>query len=293
MDKYYIWLILLFQAANPKIHEVIERYGSVQKVYDEISGGNYELLDDAQKRAVSSATLEKASEISAFCEKNGFSIATIEDEIYPSLLKETYNPPAVLFYRGDLGCLENRLCITAVGAREITPYISKLCGRVCSDLAKAGVVIVSGMARGVDSTAHNACVLQGLPTVGVLACGINYDYPRGSKELREKIVINGGAYITELLPGTEPSREYFHARNRILAGLSKGTAVFQADMKSGSLITASYAVEENREVFCVPPPDIFDPRYSGVVKYLRDGAITLFNHDDIISEYPYYFDEKV
>ncbi len=292
MEKYYIWLILLFHAANPAIHAVLEHYGNAETAYAEISGGDLRFLDDSQKKSVSGVTLEKAEKIADYCEKNAYKTVTIEKEEYPSLLKEIYNPPVLLFYRGSLECLENHLCITAVGAREITPYTAKLCGRVCTDLAKRKTVLISGMARGVDSAVHNACVSNELPTVGVLACGINYEYPKGSLELRERIVLYGGAYMTELLPGTGPSPEYFRARNRILAGLSHGTAVFQAGAGSGSLITASYAVEEGRDVFCVPPPDIFDPRYCGVVKYLRDGAIPIFNHDDILNQYPHFLDDE-
>lgn len=291
MELYYLWLILLFKAANPVLKTVIERYGNAETAYREIMGGDHTLLDESKKASLSGVTLEKAREIAVFCEINEYGILTIEDARYPALLKEIYNPPLLLFYRGTPECLEDRLCVTAVGSREITPYIKKLCGRVCADLSSRGIVLASGMARGVDSAVHNACVGQNRPTVGVLACGINYDYPKGSAELREKIVLSGGVYFSELIPGTSPSPEYFRARNRILAGLSRGTAVFQAGAGSGSLITASYAVEEGRDVFCVPPPDIFDPRYSGVVKFLREGAIPIFNHDDILNEYPDCFRE--
>lgn len=290
MELYYLWLILLFKPANPVLQTVIEHYGDAETAYREIIGGDHSCLDEKQKAALADITLEKAEEIAAFCEQNGYGILCMEDERYPALLKETYNPPLVLFYRGTPECLNDRLCITAVGSRAVTPYIERLCARVCADLSSRGIVLASGMAHGVDSAVHSACVRQNAPTVGVLACGINYDYPRGSGELREQIVLNGGAYLTELLPGTSPSPDYFRARNRILAGLSRGTAVFQAGVTSGALITASYAADEGRDVFCVPPPDIFDPRYSGVVKFLREGAIPLFNHDDILNEYTAYLE---
>ena len=199
-------------------------------------------------------------------------------------LKEIYNPPVILFYCGDLSCLDNSP-LTVVGAREITPYIEKLSFRICRDLSKSGITIISGMAKGVDSVAHNACVYESNPTVGVLACGMNCDYPYGSSILRRKIILNGGAYISELFPEVEPSREYFRGRNRILAGLSKGTVVFQAGKKSGSLITAEYALNEGRDVFCVPPPNLLDRRYEGVIQYLDDGAVPVFNHDDILEFY--------
>lgn len=284
MEKYYIWLVGLLKPANPVIHEILARYGNPKTAYEAISGGDTDFLTAKQSASLSYHTLEKAERVVNHCKEKGYSIITIDNPEYPALLSEIFNPPVVLFYRGSFAGLD-KLTITVVGAREITPYISKLCPRVCKDLALNGVTIVSGMARGVDSFAHNACINAGTPTVGVLACGIDFDYPSGSKEMREKIVLNGGAYLTELLPGTSPEPDYFKARNRILAGLSRGTAVFQAGKDSGSLITASYAADEGRDVFCVPPPDIFDDRYAGVVSFLRDGAIPIFNHDDILRQY--------
>lgn len=290
MTKYYLWLLQLFRPANPEIHRVLEYYGDAETAYNEISGGDTSAISTDAARRINSISIEKAEKIEEYCDKNNVSIMTLSDKAYPSLLKEIYNPPALFFYRGDLSCLDN-LSITIVGAREVVPYITKLCNRVSRDLAAANITLVSGMARGVDSIVHNACVRTGKPTVGVLACGIDYDYPKGSLELREQMVMNGGAYLTELFPGTSPSPDYFRARNRILAGLTSGTAVFQASRESGSLITANYAVDENRDVFCVPPPDVFNPCFSGVIGLLRDGAIMLFNHDDVIRLYRHYNNE--
>lgn len=284
MTKYYLWLLQLLRPANPDIHRIIGHYGDPKTAYLEISEGDTSALSEEEALRLRGISLEKAAEIEDICEKSGVNIITLADGDYPALLKEIYNPPAVLFYRGSLSCLEN-LSITAVGSRAVTPYIVKLCSRVCTDLAENGVTLVSGMAHGVDSVVHNACVRLEKPTVGVLACGIDYDYPKGSRELREKILMCGGAYLTELFPGTSPSPDYFRMRNRILAGLSSGTAVFQASAESGALITAGYALDENRDVFCVPPPDIFDPRYCGVVGFLRDGAFPIFNHEDILDMY--------
>lgn len=284
MTKYYLWLLQLLRPANPDIHRIIGHYGDAKTAYLEIYGGDTSMLNEDVSLRLQRTSLEKAEEIEDVCDKNDVNIVSLTDEDYPTLLKEIYNPPAVLFYRGSLSCLE-KLSITAVGSRAATPYIAKLCSRVCSDLAENGVTLVSGMARGVDSLVHNACVRLEKPTVGVLACGIDYDYPKGSRELREQILMCGGAYLTELFPGTSPSPDYFRMRNRILAGLSSGTAVFQAGAESGALITAGYALDENRDVFCVPPPDIFDPRYCGVVGFLRDGAVPIFNHEDILNMY--------
>lgn len=285
MNRSLLRLVRIFGAGNPVIHKVIEYYGNAENACAELDKGDIRFLADKQQREmVSFVTDDKIDKVILWCEKRDIKLVNLYENEYPGMLREIYNPPVVLFYCGDLSCLE-RTTVTAVGAREITPYIEKLSFRICRDLSAMGITLVSGMAKGVDSVVHNACIHEGNPTVGVLACGINYDYPFGSVELRRKIVLNGGAYITELFPEISPSREYFRGRNRILAGLSAGTIVFQAGAKSGSLITAGYALEEGRDVFCVPPPNLLDKRYNGVIPYLEDGAIPVFNHDDIIEFY--------
>lgn len=284
MVKYYLWMIQLLGPANHIIHNILEKYGTAENAYNAITNGETAFLNERQSKNLGYVTLGRAEKALETVYQRGISVVSIDSPDYPELLKEIYNPPVILFYRGNLKCLD-RLCITAVGSREVTPYIKKLSMRICRDLARRDITIVSGMANGVDSCAHYACVNDGLITAGVPGCGLDFDYPKGSKILREKIVLNGGIVLSELLPTTSPNADYFRMRNRILAGLSRGTAVFQASMNSGSLITAASAVSENRDVFCVPPPDIFDRRYTGVIAYLRDGAIPLFNHDDILAQY--------
>ncbi len=285
MNRSLLRLVRIFGAGNPVIHKVIEYYGNAVNACSELDKGDIRFLPGKQLREmVSFVSYDKIDKVILWCEKRDIKLVNLYEKEYPRMLKEIYNPPVILFYCGDLSCLENSP-ITAVGAREITSYIEKLAFRVCRDLSKSGMTIVSGMARGVDSVSHNACIYEENPTVGVLACGINYDYPKGSGIMRRKIILNGGAYISELFPEAEPTREYFKGRNRILAGLSKGTIVFQAGKGSGSLITADYALEEGRDVFCVPPPKLSDRRYEGVSLYLEDGAIPLFNHDDVLEFY--------
>lgn len=281
---YNLWLILVFGAANPKIHQITKKYGSAQKAFEAITAGDTSTLNEPEKQKLRTMTVDYINRILDYCSRREISLCTMDDEEYPELLKEIYDPPVLLFYRGDLKCLR-KLSLTFVGARNIKPYITRLCSRITRDIASREITIVSGMARGVDECAHTACAVNGYKTVAVLACGIDVEYPYNSAALKQQITDAGGAYISELLPNAGVSRDYFNPRNRILAGLSRGTVVFQASMKSGSLITASHAVDENRDVFCVPPPDVFDPEYIGVIKYLRDGAIPVFNHDDILDQY--------
>ncbi len=275
---------MVYGTANPRIHKVIEKYGSAMNAYTAITDGDLSTLDKEDRERLKRVSLGYSEQMLEYCRKNDISVCALGDKEYPKLLKEIYDPPLIFFYRGDLSCLD-ALSLTFVGAREATPYITRLCARMTRDIAGQGVTIVSGMAHGVDECAHMACVANDCKTVAVLACGIEVDYPFSSTLLRNSIVDKGGAYISELLPREGVTREYFNPRNRILAGLTRGTVVFQASERSGSLITANYAFEENRDVFCVPPPDIYAPEYAGVVGFLRDGAIPVFNHDDILNEY--------
>lgn len=289
MTEYYLWLLQLFGTANPKILQLIQRYGSAEAVYNAISvEKDTQFLSPAEMKKLDSATLDNSKRILEQCDNQKIKIVTMDDNDYPYRLQNIYNPPVLLFYKGNIKGLDDEICVTGVGARGATEYTAKVTSRTCRDLAKLGVVLVSGMAVGVDHLVHESAIEMGGRTIGVLACGLGVDYPRGSIPTRERIYETGGACITELFPTAEPTRGYFQARNRIMSGLSMGVMVFQAGMGSGSLITANYAVQQGRDLFCVPPHDIFSPDYSGVVGYLRDGAIPLFNYLDVVN---YYYNE--
>lgn len=294
MTEYYLWLLQLMGAANPKSLQLIQHYGSVKNVYEAvIIGRERKFLSPAEEKRLSSATLENARRIMEECERTGIRIVTLNDEDYPYRLQNIYNPPILLFYKGSLKGINDEVCVTGVGARGATAYTAKVTRRTCMDLAKIGTVLVSGMAVGVDHLVHQSAIDAGGKTVGVLACGIGIDYPKGSIPTRERIYELGGACISELLPYTQTSKSYFRARNRIMSGLSLGTMIFQAGRNSGSLITADHALQQGRDLFCVPPHDIFDADYSGVVKYLRDGAIPLFNYLDVVNYYYSAYTDKM
>lgn len=284
MTQYYLWLLQLMGAANPKSHQLIQRYGSVKAVYEAVcEQGDYQYLSDKEKIRLKNSTPEKSQQILRYCEKNNISIATLEDESYPQRLKNIYNPPILLFYKGNIGKIDDEVCIAGVGARDVSEYSAKVTRRTCTDLAKLGTVLISGMAAGVDHIVHQAAVEVKSRTIGVLACGIGIDYPRGSLALRERIYECGGACVSELMPEAPVRRTYFQSRNRIISGLATGVIVFQAGIGSGSLITAAHAVQQGRDLFCVPPRDVFDRNYAGVIEYLRDGAIPLFNYLDVVN----------
>ncbi len=288
MKEYYLWLLQLMGAANPKSLLLIQRYGSAELAYEAIARENdVRFLSPAEKKRLAALSLDNSERILEECGNKGIGIITLDDGDYPYRLKNIYNPPLLLFYKGSLKGLNSEVCISGVGARGATEYTAKVTKRTCTDLAKLGVILVSGMANGVDHIIHSSAVEAGGKTIGVLACGIDVDYPRGSSQLRKQICDLSGAYISELMPNTPASKAYFQARNRIISGLSLGTIVFQAGMGSGSLITADHAVQQGRDLFCFPPRDVFSADYCGVIKYLRDGAIPLFNYLDVVN---YYFD---
>ena len=283
--KAAIMLTTIFGLQDHTMHRFIKQSGSAEAAFQKLLSGDEKIdLPADVRQQMKRVDYSYPDKLLNYCEKYNISICTEKDPEYPKLLKMIYDPPAVLFYRGDLSCLD-QLTLTFVGAREASDYILRLCARISRDVSSCGVTLVSGMANGVDYAVHNACVNNMAPTVGVLACGIDVDYPLGRAELKEKIIATGGAYMTEFLPGTRVDTNSFRARNRILAGLSRGTVVFQAAKISGSLMTVNYAIAENRDVFCVPPPDISSPDYVGVKELIREGAIIVFNHIDILKEY--------
>lgn len=212
--------------------------------------------------------------------KCGADIITIRDDRYPEMLKNIPDPPTVIYCRGKL--VKDSACIAVVGSRRATSYGLDMAKRLSRDMAKDGVTIVSGMARGIDSKAHIGALEAGGRTIAVLGCGVDIVYPFENKDLMNKI-IGSGAVISEYLPGTQPIPFNFPARNRIISGLSQGVAIIEASEKSGSLITADFALEQGREVFAVPG-NINSMNSSGTNRLIRDGAKLVTNAGDILDE---------
>lgn len=206
---------------------------------------------------------------------------TIADSAYPPLLREIIDPPLVLHVRGNASLLAN-LSVAIVGSRRATPYGINASEHLSRQLASAGVTIVSGMARGIDTAAHQAALEAGAPTIGVLGTGIDVVYPRGANRLFKR-VIESGAIVTELPPGTPPRREHFPVRNRIISGLAKATVIVEATTRSGSLITARMAAEQGRDVLAVPG-SIFSDKSEGTHRLIQYGAKLVHDADDVLEE---------
>jgi DNA processing protein len=207
------------------------------------------------------------------------------DTRYPSLLREIYYPPLLLFVLGDSAILAQRQ-LAIVGSRHCTPTGLEIAHQFAGELAEQGFIITSGLARGIDGASHKGCLAVNRHTVAVLGSGLNKIYPTCHTKLAQQIVATGGALVSEFFPNSPPKPEHFPRRNRIISGLSLGVIVIEASLQSGSLITANYALEQGREVFAVPG-SIRNPLSQGCHALLKQGANLMENSNDIFLELGY------
>ena len=214
-------------------------------------------------------------------EKYRIKVITFESPDYPALLKETHDHPAVLYVRGDLAAADAD-SVAVVGTRKATSYGRQVAEDIVSNLALNGITITSGLARGIDTIAHRSALEAGGRTIAVFACGLDIVYPPENLKLAKDILENG-ALISEHPLGTKPKPENFPRRNRILSGLSRGVLVVESGERGGALITASFAVDQNREVFAIPG-SILSGMSRGPNRLIQDGAKLVRNHLDILEE---------
>ena len=209
-------------------------------------------------------------------------IKTIQptDVNYPPLLKEIYHPPATLYYIGSLANA-GQYVLSVVGTRKPSNYGLRVTDDLVTATARRGVIIVSGLAYGIDARAHAAALSVGGKTWAVMASGLDRVYPAAHRALAEKILATGGALISDYPPGTEPLKQHFPARNRIIAGLSLGTLIVEAPDKSGALITANFALDYNREVLAVPG-EAYTPSAVGTNRLIKQGAKVVTEAADIL-----------
>jgi len=214
-------------------------------------------------------------------EKIGARIITWEEEEYPFILKQIYDPPPLLYV---LGCLsrQDQLAVAVVGSRHPTTYGQAAAERIAMGLVRGGVTVVSGLARGVDSYAHRGALTAGGRTIGVLGCGIDIIYPPENRELFDLVAMQG-AILSEFPLGTPPDSDHFPIRNRVISGLCLGVAVVEATLRSGSLITARFALEQGRDVYAVPG-NVDSARSAGTNRLIKEGAKLVTRAEDILEE---------
>ncbi len=284
-DKYWIALSSIEQINSTFILELYNHFQDIERAF-------WATYDDLKK--IENLSTKKAEQflnlrnkvdrekVYDYVANNGINYLTFESENYPKLLKEIDNPPAVLYVKGDLNSCNLDKTIAVVGSRKASFNGKEALKLILSGLANTDVCIVSGLASGIDTTAHYSAIENNLKTIGVIAGGFDYIYPESNRELY-KIIENGsGAILSEYYPTFEPLKFRFPERNRIVTGLSYGTLVAEAAIKSGALISANLTLEQGRELMCIPGL-ITNPNTKGIYKLIKDGATIITEANDILN----------
>ncbi|HLI33908.1 MAG TPA: DNA-processing protein DprA [Terriglobia bacterium] len=288
MDENILYWLALGQIEGlgaRGVHSLVQRFSSPQAVYaaplTELEGCG--LAARVARDISAQKGLKEAEQEIQKAEKLGIRLVTPSIEAYPPLLRQIADPPLALYVKGDVGMLSHH-AVAMVGTRRPSAYGSSVARRLAGDLAQRQLVIVSGLARGIDSICHRGALDVGGKTVAVLGSGMDVIYPRENTKLADQVIENG-ALISEFPLGTHPAPENFPIRNRIISGLSLGVVIVEAAEYSGSLITARLALEQNREVFAVPG-NITSPQSFGPNLLIKQGAKLVDQWLDVIEEFP-------
>lgn len=282
----WIWSKRIFIASNSKLFKLIEIFGSVEKLYAAPKSEILSVkgLSEKEIALLSDKNLSEAQNVYENAVKNDIDIIISDDYRYPKLLKNTNDPPLILYVKGNIECIKDRLSIACVGTRRCTKDAYEKMQEISFELSKAGAVIVSGMASGMDTAAHTGALEAGGITVAVLGTAINRIYPAENRELYYKIIESGGAVISEYPPGYYGYKSDFLRRNRIVAGMSDGVLLCQAPLRSGSITTAKFALDYGRDTFCVAGST--DEINEGSNRLIMDGCAKLIlSAEDILCEY--------
>ncbi len=283
-EKYWIAFSSIEQIDSRFIKRLYDYFGDIEKAFN-CNLNELENIDGLSvKKAENFIKLRDKVDIDkafALVETKGINFLTLEDEKYPYMLKNIENPPAVLYYKGKLFECNLEKTLAVVGSRRASTNSRDNLRRIISGLSNTDICIVSGLASGIDSVAHTAAIENNLKTIGVIASGFDFVYPTQNKTLYETIENGYGAVVSEYYPTFEPIKFRFPQRNRIVSGLSYGTLVAEASLKSGALITANLTLEQGRELMCMPG-EISNPNTQGIYKLLKNGATMVTESNDIL-----------
>ncbi len=283
--EIWLWLSLHFGAGSTMYHKLYSHFGSVAAIYDcdDADVDSIDWLASHHKRKLLDKNLDHAHEIMDWCDYNDVEIVTPSDSEYPYPLRAIEKFPAALYYVGKLPDFEKELCISVVGTRGMTMDGQRNAYNLGYGLAKGGAIVVSGMAKGIDSVAQKGALYAGGSSVAVLGCGIDIVYPKENAALMHKLSVVG-AVVTEYPPKTPPLGTNFPVRNRIISALSAATVVVEADLNSGALITARCAKEQGKMVFAFPGPvDSFASK--GTNRLISDGAKMATAAIDVLEQF--------
>lgn len=284
--KYWIWMSRIRGLGSRKGRMLLEKYKTPKNIWSlelEELVNNKEIGEGLAKQIVNPIYREKIENDIAYMEKNKIKLITYQEKEYPLTLKKIYDFPIMIYVKGNTHIL-NTFALAVIGCRNCTSYGKIVTQTLSHCLTKEGIIIISGMARGIDTIAHKACLQANGQTIAVTGCGLDTVYPKENKELEKEILEKNGAIISEFCLGTKPEKNNFPARNRIISGLSDGIIVVEAKEKSGTLITVDFALEQGKEVFAIPG-NITSPYSLGTNALLKQGAKTVTKLSDILEEY--------
>ncbi len=282
---YYIWLSLRCGAGSEAPSFLLSHFASPKEVYeaDEETLSNVLRGRSGLVAALCDKDMDVARRVYEYCQRANVGVLTLESSIYPERLRAIHAKPIVLYYKGVLPNIDENVLIACVGTRKCSEKGERLAYKLGADLAKAGAIVVSGMALGIDAMCARGALSAGGHTIAVLGCGIDRVYPRENEELMKEIM-EKGTVITEYAPGMVPNGKHFPVRNRIISGLSLGTVVVEAGRGSGALITAEHAAKQGRDVFAFPG-DVENKFYAGTNELISEGAKMVRGARDILAEY--------
>ena len=291
--RYWLWLSLAVYPGSACQEPLLTRFeNDPYRIYTAGAEDYSDLeLSDAISKNLLDKNMDRADSILAYCKQHGIFLLTPASQGYPERLLRISRMPLVLYCKGTLPDLDREATVAMVGTRRMTSYGKRMTYEIAYDLAKAGAIVVSGLALGIDAIAHRACLDAGGFTVAVLGCGIDISYPKENFDLMEEIE-KKGLVISEYPPGTRPYGSNFPTRNRIISGLCLGTLVVEADSKSGALITAEYARKQNRDLFALPGM-VGEQNSEGTNALIRSGAIPVTDAKDILCEYELLYPTKL
>ncbi|MCT4606710.1 MAG: DNA-processing protein DprA [Marinisporobacter sp.] len=282
--EYMIWLHNIHGIGNKTLENLLKIFGSAENIFKvpvekitQLRGIN----DRVAHNIVKNRDFFYMNQLTNKIKKNNIEVMGREDEEYPENLKNIYDPPYLLYRKGDL-LKKDINAVAIVGARKASTYGKHVAYKLARELVNRGITVVSGMAYGVDTMAHKGALENGGRTIAVLGCGLDTCYPKSNYQLMLQIEKNG-AVLSEYSVETKPFPGNFPARNRIISGISKGVIVVEASIQSGSLITAEFALEQGREVFAVPG-NINSSLSRGTNKLIKEGAKLVTNIEDVLEE---------
>ena len=284
-NMYDAWLA---SAAMPPdtIKDMLDLYPSPESIYHAFFHDEQNLLHIISPRfrevLKNNGSAQKLKTMQDIMEKTGIHVLRYNDETYPQTLREIDQYPPILFYQGELQCLQRRT-VAMVGSRAASYSGMKAARKLSRDLSAAGISIVSGMACGIDSASHQGCLDGGSPTIAVTGCGLDIVYPRENTGLRDDILSKGGLILTEYAPGEKPAGWHFPFRNRIICGISRALILIEAKIRSGSMTSVQHALDQGKDVF-VYPGDPDSEYFEGNHRLLREGGIYFTGAEDILSD---------